>query len=318
MSDNPDLLPTIILGAVGTIGVMICMSSERKYKKAKKLHNISQTQDIMSVDTVISTTKFSDKKKKLAYVSGNIKSIDKSEVVYTESRPRYYSLFQGGLAEDQSNRNVISSKFLLTDGEKSIPVLPYQETLSFGLRNKAQEYSGIAGFLGMAFLFATTGLRIPLHLFDVNYSAYNGEFITAFGTLTFNLKSGNVEMSKAKYLLKGTKNDLVKHLSREANSRWWVSLAWELATGAILGFFLYEGYKTIQNWTRSRRVSRENPSVQVVNDLRCVICLKEYRTVTYKDCGHLAVCDTCDTQKKLTHCPICGKEIHEKTKFYNS
>ncbi len=312
-------LGTILIGAAGTIGVILCISGEKSYRKAKKTLDSATSREVMTVEGAIKHLK-QTKHKQSGYITGKAQSIDNAKVIYTESRPRYFSIWKGRLIEATDQRAVTAPSFTLNENSKSVMVRPYQETLSFGMKPSEQQCSSFMNVLGMTFLFLTSFSRFPLHLFDVNYITYDGDFITAFGTLVYNTKSGTVEMRKAKYLLNGSKTDLIKHLTSYVNKKWWITGILEVITGLAVGYFAYRGYKTYQAWRRQRieaeRVQAGAPGQMVVDDLRCAICHKEYRTVTYKNCGHLATCSKCDSTHDIKNCPICGKPVVGKSLIY--
>ena len=314
MSDNVSFLPTILLGLAGAFGVGLCAVQERRYRKAKRLLTVANSKEVMSVNTAIKSVK-ADKEKQSGYVIGKVQAMDQSKIVYRESRPRYLSLTRMGFVENVSQRTITASSFSLAEGKSSLVVLPYQKTLSFGIKGEEESCGAFEKALYLAFALVTSSFNIPLHFFDMNYLTYDGDTVTAFGTLVYNNKHGTVEMTKAKYLLKGSKSDLVKHLKADANTKWWGTRIPEVLTGTVLGFLAYSAYKLFSSWRRRPRAAAE-PGMVVVDDLRCAVCHSDYRTVKYMKCGHLAACAKCDAEGNIKNCPICNAPIAGKSVIY--
>ena len=310
-----DVISTLILGSVGTLGALLCVTQERKYKKAKRLLASSQEFDLNSPETVVNLIK-SDKKKRRLYVSGNVKSIDSTKIVYTETRPREFSYLKGRLVDIPSSRTIASSKFIISDKKEQIEVSPYQETLSFGIKRKSRKYTGFMNYLRYGLLIAVGGNRLPFKFFDVNYSLSEGDYITAFGTVCYNIRTGKVEMNKAKYLLKGSTKDLVNYLSGNVKTKWWTTIILEAITLGILTYTCYKIFKIITAFRKAQDENEQKPNMILVNDINCMICRKGFRTIRYMNCGDLVVCSECDERENFTHCPKCHQLIEERKRIY--
>ena len=48
---------------------------------------------------------------------------------------------------------------------------------------------------------------------------------------------------------------------------------------------------------------------QSIHSSECVICLNNKPNILYFECGHIAVCNSCDSIGKFGKCPLCRREI---------
>ena len=55
--------------------------------------------------------------------------------------------------------------------------------------------------------------------------------------------------------------------------------------------------------------TEEYNTKQSIHTSECVICLNNKPNILYFECGHIAVCDSCDSIGKLRKCPICRRKI---------
>ena len=59
------------------------------------------------------------------------------------------------------------------------------------------------------------------------------------------------------------------------------------------------------------------PPSETYREDQCVACLEKKPNISYLDCRHIAICDSCDRLKKtgLKNCDICRSEILERVKI---
>ena len=50
------------------------------------------------------------------------------------------------------------------------------------------------------------------------------------------------------------------------------------------------------------------------NNIKCVICLENYKCMLLMPCKHVCCCEQCS--KDINQCPLCRKNIESKTKIY--
>ena len=309
------MIATILVGAASALATLFSINCNTKYKKAKKVLEAAEKKDLMSPKTVMELIE-STKQKQDCYISGNIKSISTSNKVFigkcTKNILPNFAYLPGPVPAKSS----FSSKFLLQDDDYSIPVCTYQNTVSLGSKLREQK----SGILRIALTYGAFALSIctslPIPLLNLYCTISEGEYITAFGTVSYNIRTGGVEMNKVKGLFKGSRKDLIRYFRREMRIKWLSSILSKVAAGVLIGSFGLYAYELIRGW-RARRPVRENrEQVLSVNSLVCLICKANCSTVTYKDCDHLAVCEKCDREKMPMNCPRCNKLIREKSVLY--
>ncbi|KAK3098546.1 hypothetical protein FSP39_020516 [Pinctada imbricata] len=76
---------------------------------------------------------------------------------------------------------------------------------------------------------------------------------------------------------------------------------------AKLGFFFKDVLPSVEPM---------EDSDQVLQSLRCKVCLDKQVRITFQPCGHLAACDACAS--RLTKCPVCRANIRDRIKTYLS
>jgi hypothetical protein len=57
------------------------------------------------------------------------------------------------------------------------------------------------------------------------------------------------------------------------------------------------------------------PEAEAAGPSDCCICLDRRAALAFTPCGHVAVCETCDTAA-LTKCPVCRADIQTRTKLF--
>eukprot|EP00826_Nyctotherus_ovalis_P024876 TRINITY_DN1919_c0_g4_i1.p1 TRINITY_DN1919_c0_g4~~TRINITY_DN1919_c0_g4_i1.p1 ORF type:complete len:355 (-),score=54.47 TRINITY_DN1919_c0_g4_i1:59-1123(-) len=316
-----DVAITALFGIASAIAALLSMNQSKKYKKAKKTLEVAEVRDIMSPKSAIELIK-STKQKQDCYISGRVKSLNASKQVYTGVHHHMVFFHTARFAFRPSKESKTSSTFLLEDSKVSIPVSTYKHTISFGSKLKGKKYTELRKAIKYGALAASAVTTMPIPLFDVSSSIGEGEYVTAFGTVLYNLRSGAVEMTKAKCLLKGGKKDLVGHLRKEVEVGGIGLFLRRAITVGLIGCCAYSIYRLIRNWRENaRRQALQRPAerkdnVLAVNSLHCLTCKRNYRTVTYKDCDHLAVCAKCDSEGSFTNCPVCNKHIKAKSILY--
>ncbi|XP_052711954.1 baculoviral IAP repeat-containing protein 7-B-like isoform X2 [Crassostrea angulata] len=66
----------------------------------------------------------------------------------------------------------------------------------------------------------------------------------------------------------------------------------------------------------SRRSRSQNPDLETENSRlrQCNVCLEADACIHFRPCGHLCCCEAC--ANRVTTCPLCRANIHEKLKTY--
>ena len=73
----------------------------------------------------------------------------------------------------------------------------------------------------------------------------------------------------------------------------------------------------------SNQEAKENellaPPEETYREDCCVICLESTPNILFLDCGHIAICDFCESRKRKTSskstCDVCCAEISRKIKI---
>ena len=48
---------------------------------------------------------------------------------------------------------------------------------------------------------------------------------------------------------------------------------------------------------------------QSIKEDKCCVCLENVPNILYVDCGHIAICNTCDKKGNFNNCPICRTQV---------
>lgn len=318
MSDY-DMIVTLALASASALATYFAINENSKYKKAKKVLKTAEVNELMSPSAAIELVK-TTKQKQDCYVCGKVKSLDAEKKIYSGTFADYiYPQFKRVIALPRKQTST-SSKFLIEDNCVSIPAATYQDTIALGCEFKGQQGGPVKSFLKYGAIILATGFSFPIRFFDVNCSISEGEYITAFGTVKYNLRTGDVEIAKVRGLLKGSKKDLIGYLGKEVNLKWFTSGVAKVIAFGLLAGCSYSVYRLFKKWRERppRQAEADGQKVLAVDSLLCVKCKTNYRAVVYNDCDHLAVCTRCDDQLKLTKCPICKKDIKGRSQIYLS
>lgn len=305
-------------GVASVLGIFYCIKKEKNYRKAKQVLDQANTQDVMSVEEAIQYIKEGKKQKDQGFVFGKVQSLDNNKIVYKEQRPRTFSYFPFKLTEDIRRRLVSSHSFQLVDNKSSMLVTPYSQTLSFGLPGEIKHGDLLATITSFILIFASKVIPIPasVELINITYSVEEGNYITVFGTLSYNTSKGTVEMPKVKFLSTGTKTDLLSFMANDTNEKWWEALGGKLLTGVLIGVFACSGYILFKNLQKKWKAQMEydkshanDPSVVNVKEVLCSECKTNFSAVIFMPCGHVLLCKECDEKKNLSVCPTCKSAI---------
>jgi len=319
MSDN---ILMIIGGVAGIGGLVYSWFAEKRYKKAKNYLQQVKATDIDSVKEATNSAKKAGSYE--GFVTGQIRSLDHNKVVLKESRPNDLSIFSLSTQDNIWKGYAEGSKFELVDNNEKIVATPTFRTKSFGLQNNFNGNSpliiALQGLVSAVFTFGTSSINLGTS----EYIAFDGQNVTLFGKISYNVSKGIAEISKIKFLFSGAKKDVELHLSSIANSEWWKATVVEILTVGVLGLVGYYGSQRLKSWYIKRRNQRFREQLEqklakygvadeIAGDFVCKLCYQNVKCVVYRPCNHLAACANCDANLNRNQCPMCRAQILSRT-----
>jgi hypothetical protein len=314
-----------LAGIVSALGIYRCYASTKRYRKASRLLGMAKKKQLQNVTEAVQQVNLT-KDKEYGFVQGFVKSFNNTNVVFTESRPYSYSLRRMQNVENDRGILVSASKFALTEPGSSVPILPilpYSRTQSLGIHGTMRPESWVMGVIGLLVDLCLHGQELLDFRFGYNdYTVSAGDNVIVFGTLEHSSNEGGAMMSKALYICGSSRKDIIERISNFASSLKWKAIGSAVLTGICIGAFACATYWAYSRWKQRRQAVQllagpdHEAGVVRVNDVRCAICKLNPRTITFKPCGHLAVCERCQDQRQLAACPICHQPSTEISKIF--
>lgn len=152
-----------------------------------------------------------------------------------------------------------------------------------------------------------------------------GQFMIAFGEIIYDRYNKQLRMNNPLFFLK-EKEQLVYKLKerRVAHGRNMTLLFTVLVlVGVLVVKRMTKGLKTLAGKYRSLRQLKTLDQFFKIkdifaNDFRCALCMERVRSVIFKPCLHLAVCQICCEKMLEKKCPQCQKPVEDVVKVFVS
>lgn len=152
-----------------------------------------------------------------------------------------------------------------------------------------------------------------------------GQFMIAFGDIVFNRYNKELRMNNPLFFLKD-KEQLIYKL-REQRVSHGRNMTLLLAVLIMLGIFVVKrmakgGMTLVKKYKALQQLKTMDQFFKLrnlfTNDFRCTLCMENVRSVIFKPCLHLGVCQLCCEKMDEKKCPICKRGIEDQIKIFVS
>jgi len=310
----------ILCGVAGALGFLLSYFAERRYKKAKKiLERVKNAQ----TEPLTYALELAKEQPYEGIVSGNITSLDNQKVVYKESRPIKFCPYILFVRENIWDSSVVSSQFVLREDKNEIQITPNKKTRSFGLQREVNKNKTAVIAIQSVLIILNVMCKFEMDIGTAEYIAFDGQHISLFGTISYNLVNKTLVMGEVKFAFSGSKKDVVLHLGEIATSEWWKTRIIQSLTLGLIGVVGYYAIKKFRNWGKQKmrekakrllqgKMNHMNLPANLNDNFVCPICCDNIKNVIYKNCNHIAACLVCDEKLTSKLCPICRSPITGK------
>ena len=163
----------------------------------------------------------------------------------------------------------------------------------------------------------------------INYSysssiLFEGDYITAFGLISYNIDSDTFTMTKPLAIVKGGIEALKNYFSMKFNEKAGIIYALTIVS-TLLTVGTFACYKVGKHYYKKMQERNELAAEKVIeiDSLKCMACGNKKRDVIFEPCLHILYWQDCCTKedsqldkRKLQKCEKCGKKIDKWNKIF--